>query len=188
MQEPLGVARRVLDPGDGQVAQQPHRDAGGCDLRVVVREDGRTGCRLCHRVVVRTRISHSRRRQREHGVGATVDGVARERGGLPGGGRAGSRDHGHGPGHSGADGFEQGDSLGGLERGRLARGARHHHGAHPDVDELCRQCGAGRCVELALVVEQRDERDAHTGEDRGGHAPQATGRRRCPARGRSGAP
>ena len=108
LQEPLGVARRVLEPGHGQVAQQPHRDAGWCDLRVVVREDGRTCCRLCHRVVVRTRISHSRRRQREHGVGATVDGVARERGGLPGGGRAGSRDHGHGPGHRGADGFGYG--------------------------------------------------------------------------------
>ena len=37
VQKPLGVARRVLDPGDGHVAQQAHGDPGRCDLGIVVR-------------------------------------------------------------------------------------------------------------------------------------------------------
>ena len=72
-------------------------------------------------------------------------------------------------GTSRAHRVEQGDPLGGLEGGRLPRRAGHHHGAHPEVDELRRQRGAGRCVELAPVVEQRDQRDADTGEDSRSH-------------------
>ena len=48
---------------------------------------------------------------------------------------------------------EQGDPLGGLEGGRLTGRSRHHHRAHPEVDELRRQRRARGCVEVAPVVE-----------------------------------
>ena len=168
-QESLGLATAVLDARDRQLTEHIHGDSRRRHLGVVIGEDGDVH-RRGNPLVVGPRVGHPRRGEDEEGVGTIVGGAPREDHGLASGGRARPCDHRHSSVDRRAHREQQISSLLGIERCGLAGAAGDHDRVHTCIDEAGGVVGGGRRVDLALLVEQRDERDAHPGEgSRSGH-------------------
>ena len=143
--------------------------------REVVAEHGHAGGGPHDLGVVRGRVGAAGRRQDEHGIGAAGHDLLRQPGGLArrrGAGADDDRDVGRD--HLAHD-LDQADALGAVERRRLAGRAADDDRPHAGGGELAGEGRRAVEVDLAVVVEQRHEGDAHTGEDGNGHACDATG-------------
>ena len=186
-QQPRRVAGGVLDADDtdiGEARQRVDVDARRRHRREVVGEHGDVAGRPHDLGVVADRIGCSGGRQHEQTIGgSTGHDLGGEVRSLAGRRRPGADDHGHVGGQRLADDLGERDPLGTVQRRRLAGRPGDDDRPHPDPDQVGRQPGRGREVDLAFVVEQRHEGHADAGEQWCyGHGSDVTARPADPGR------